>query len=91
MFVHTLNGSHIPISVLIVPKLAAPIRNSVHTYTHLRNIPYLQKLPLAHPVTGDENFEISILIGADYYWYLYKTTYVVRGDGPTTVKSQLGY
>ena len=62
MFVHTLNDSLIPISVLIIPKLAAPIRNSVRT--HLRSIPYLQKLPLAHPVTGDENFEISVLIGA---------------------------
>ena len=65
LFVHTLNDSLIPISALIIPKLAAPIRNSVRT--HLKSIPYLQKLPLAHPVTGDENFEISILIGADYY------------------------
>ena len=64
MFVHTLNGSQIPISVLIVPQLAAPSRNSVRAC--LRVISYLQKLSLAHPVTGDENFEISIFIGADY-------------------------
>jgi len=54
MFVHALNGTRIQISVLIVPKLAAPIRNSVRA--HLHAIPHLQKLPLAHPVTGDENF-----------------------------------
>ena len=41
MFVHALNGTCIQISVLIVPKLAAPIRNSVHA--HLHAIPYLQQ------------------------------------------------
>ena len=86
--VHTLNGKRIPISVLIVPKLAAPIRNSVRA--HLRDIPYFQKLPLAHPVTGDENFEISILIGADYYWHFVQDN-IVWGNGPAAVKSQLGY
>ena len=88
MFVHTLNDNRIPISVLIIPKLAAPIRNSVRA--HLRSIPYLQKLPLAHPVTGDENFEISVRIGADYYWKFVQD-HIVRGDGPTAVKSQLSY
>ena len=85
MFVHTLNDNLIPISALIIPKLAAPIHNSVHT--HLRSIPYLQKLPLAHPVTGDENFEISVLIGA----WKFIQDHIIRGDGPTVVKSQLGY
>ena len=88
MFVHTLNGSRIPISVLIVPQLAAPIRNSVRAC--LRDIPYLQRLSLAHPVTGDENFEISILIGADYYWHFIQDN-IVRGDGPMAVQSHLGY
>jgi len=65
LFVHTLSGSHISISALIAPKLVAPIRNSVCTC--LKEIPYLKNLPLAHPVTSDENFEISILIGANFY------------------------
>jgi len=30
-------------------------------------LPHLQGLPLAHPVTAAENFQISLLIGADYY------------------------
>jgi len=46
MFVHALNGTCIEISVVIVPKLAAPTRNSVCAYLHA--IPHLQKLPLAH-------------------------------------------
>ena len=66
MYIHILNGGHVSVSVLIVPKLAAPIRNSVHA--HVDKLPYLQGLPLAHPVTSDENFHISILIGADIYW-----------------------
>ena len=83
VFVHTFNGSRILISVLIVPQLAAPIKNSVRAC--LRDIPYLQKLPLTHPVTGDENYEISILISADYYWYFIQDN-TVRGDGPTAVQ-----
>ena len=54
LFVHTLRGSRIPISALVVPKLAAPIRNSVRAC--LKEIQYLKDLPLAHPVTSDENF-----------------------------------
>ena len=66
IFVHALNGTKILVTVLIVPKLAAPVRNSVRT--HLNQLPYLQHLPLAHPVTNDETFDITILIGADFYW-----------------------
>ena len=88
LFVHTLKGSRIPISVLIVPKLAAPIRNSVRAC--LKDIPYLKDLLLAHPVTSDENFEISVLIGADFYWQFVQDC-IVRGEGPTAVQSHLGY
>ena len=88
LFIYTLRGSRIPISVLIVPKLAAPIRNSVRAC--LKDIPYLKDLPLAHPVTSDENFEISVLIGADFYWHFVQDC-IVRGEGPTTVQSHLGY
>jgi len=86
--VQTLNKGYIPVSVLIVPKLAAPIRNSVRA--HLDKLPYLAGLPLAHPVTSDENFYISILIGADFYWQFIQNR-IVRGDGPTAVESKLGY
>ena len=88
VFIQTLNNGHIPISVLIVSKLAAPIRNSIRA--HLDKLPYLQELPLAHPVTSNENFHISILIGADYYWQFIQDR-IVRGDGPTAVESRLGY
>ena len=86
--IHTLNGGKIPISVLIVPKLTAPIRNSIRT--NLDQFPYLQELTLAHPITSDENFHVSVLIGADYFWQFVQDQ-VVRGNGPTAVQSRLGY
>lgn len=86
--IHTMNGGQIPVSVLVVPKLAAPVRNSIRA--HLNHLPYLSGLTLAHPVTSDENFRISVLIGADHYWEFIEDQ-VVRGDGPTAVKSRLGY
>ena len=45
----TLEGEQIPISVLIVLVIAAPLHNTYHNYlTHLK---YLQGLRLANPVT----------------------------------------
>jgi len=86
--IHTLNGSQIPISVLIVPKLTAPVRNSIHT--HLDQFPYLQQLTLAHPITSDENFHVSILIDADYFWQFIQD-HVVHSNGPTAVQSRSNY
>ena len=88
MYIHTLNGDHVSVSVLIVPKLAAPIRNSVSA--HVDKLPYLQELPLAHTVSSDENFHISILIGAYFYWNFIQD-HVVHGDRPTAVDTTLGY
>jgi len=54
------------------------------------NLKYLKGLKLAHPVTNDDAFEVSLLIGADHYWTIVQNR-VVRGNGPTAVKSKLGY
>jgi len=53
-------------------------------------MPYLQDLKLAHPVTSEHNFEISLLIRTDYYW-LFVQNHNVRGEGPTAQQSKLGY
>ena len=81
-------GELIPLSVLIVPKIAAPLQTVSHLQLH--RLPYLQGLTLAHPITGDRLFEISLLIGVDHYWKLVGD-HVIRGDGPTAVQSKLGY
>ena len=86
--IQTISGEKIPISVLIVPTIALPLQNPIHT--SIKEFPYLRGLPLAYPVTENENFEISVLIGADYYWHFVQD-HVVRGKGPTAVQSKRGY
>ena len=61
-------GELVPISALIVPTIATPLRNAVKLNT--TQLPHLSGLPLAHPITQDDNFKISLLIGTDYYWDL---------------------
>ncbi|XP_070537230.1 uncharacterized protein [Ptychodera flava] len=56
----------------------------------LINVPYLRELTLAHPVSDATSFEISVLIGADYYWDFVEDR-VIRGSGPTAVSSKFGY
>ena len=81
-------GELIPLSVLVVPRIAAPLQTVSHA--KLTSLPYLHGLTLAHPITGDKHFEISLLIGVDHYWKLVGD-HTIRGDGPTAVKSKLGY
>ena len=64
--VETTSGDKVPISVLTVPFIAAPLKNSVRT--SIESFPHLRGLKLAHPITNEHNFHISVLIGADYYW-----------------------
>ena len=86
--VETQSSGRIPVQVLIVPKIATPIHIKVRT--HITDIPYLRHLKLAHPVTSDENFEISLLIGVDHYWDFVED-HIIRGNGPTAMQSKLGY
>ncbi|CAB4027962.1 Hypothetical predicted protein [Paramuricea clavata] len=38
----------------------------------------------------DEKFEVSLLIGANYYWEIVQD-HIIRGAGPTAMESKLGY
>jgi len=64
--IEMLSGELIPVSVLIIPSIVAPIQSTVNS--SVRSMSYLQGLRLAHPVTFDHQFKISILIGTDHYW-----------------------
>ena len=77
MEIETVTGELIPISTLIVPTIAAPIQNAV-------------PVSVAHPVTSNNTFTISLLIGTDYYWKFVQDT-IIRGDGPIAQESKLGY
>jgi len=86
--IKTSNGKLLPLYTLITPTIATPLKNT--TNTSITKLPYLKGLPLAHPVTSNKNFSISLLIGADHYWDIAEDT-VIRGNGPTAVGSKLSY
>ena len=86
--IETNAGDRVPISVLIVPFIAAPLKNSLRH--SIENFPHLRGLKLAHPITNEHNFQISILIGADYYWTFVEDK-IIRGHGPTAQQSKLGF
>ena len=87
IYLLTNSREEIAIDVLIVPTIAVPLGNRQRDVTTL---PYLRGLNLAHPLTGEDIFSISLLIGADKYWDIVGNR-VVRGDGPTAVQSKIGY
>ena len=84
----TETGEKIAISALIVPDIAVPLQNKMKTV--VPQLSYLRGLKLAHPVNADDKFEISLLIGADYYWDIVGDK-IIRGNGPTAVSSKIGY
>ena len=86
--IETDSGELIPLSVLVVPSISAPIQNTVSTA--VRSMPHLRGLKLAQPVTSEGTFTISLLIGTDYYWTFIQD-HIVRGQGPTAQQSKLGY
>ena len=89
IYLHAEESKKIPhFKVLIVPLIAKPMNNRLRKATS--NLPYLRGLKLSHPITDGCNFEISLLIGADHYWNVVEDD-VIRGDGPTAVKSKIGY
>ena len=54
------------------------------------HFPYLQGFSLTHPITRTSDFEISFLIGADFYWSIVEDQ-IIHGEGPTVMQSKLGY
>ena len=84
----TTDGSEIPISVLITPRIAQPLHNFLFPY--VKQLSYLKDLQLNHAVSDSDHINISMLIGADAYWSIVQEA-VVRGPGPTAVQSKLGY
>ena len=88
IYLHTISGQPIPLTVLIVPTIAAPLQN--RSKKPLTNFPHLKGLHLAHPVTSTEQFVINLLIGADHYWDVVED-HIIKGNGPTAMGSKLGY
>ena len=88
IYLETTTGDRLPLSVLIIPTIAVPVQNI--TYYAIDKLPYLKGFQLANPMTVGEQFEVTLLIGADHYWQVVED-HIVRGPGPTAMKSKLGY
>ena len=88
VFVMTDSNQKIPIRVLIAPSIATPIDN--RKLQAVRDLPYLLGLKLAHSVTRDTAFTISLLIDADHYWEIVEDE-IIRWKGPTAIRSKIGY
>lgn len=73
---------------MAMKNITAPLRDNAHW--NLWSLPHLWELGLARPISTDENFEVSLLIGKDHFWDQVEVQ-VIRGDGPTTVASKPGY
>ena len=86
--IKTKSGELLPITVLIVPTIATPLRNTMKT--NITQLPHLRGLPLGHPVMRDDSFKISLLIGSDHYWDIVED-HIIRRNGPTAMSSKLGY
>ena len=64
--IKTMTGELVLLSALIVAIIAAPVTNPLTT--DVFSLAPLKGLPLTYPVTMAENFKISLLVGADFYW-----------------------
>ncbi|XP_071138753.1 uncharacterized protein [Mytilus edulis] len=65
-------------------------RKKTKSQREIKALPYLHGVRLAHPICAEDKFNISLLIGADYYWSIVEDE-IIRGNGPTAVKSKIGY
>ena len=63
VYLRTKVGDEIPISVVIVPNIATPLKNLL--LSPFEHFPYLQGLSLGNPITHTSDFEI----GADFMTY----------------------
>ena len=88
VYLIAISGERIPLSVLIVPTITAPLQRVATT--SFTELPYLQGVHLAHPITTGDRPEITLLIGADQYWNVVED-HIIRGNGPTAMQSKLGY
>ena len=77
IYLMTNNREEIAMDVLIVPTIAVPLGNRQRNVTSL---PYLRGLKLAHPLTGEDIYSISLLIGAASTGALWATASFEEAD-----------
>ena len=56
----------------------------------VEQLPYLHGLDLAHSIMHSSDFEVTVLIGADFYWQIVQDK-IIHENGPTAAQLKLGY
>ena len=84
------NGTTFEMSLFTVPFICEPLSTqpitcAIEKYSHLSN------LELADSSSGDEELNVDVLIGSEYYWRLVTGEVIRGGDGPTAVHTKLGW
>ena len=84
IYLETAQEETIPIHVIIVPTIAAPL--TTYTRADVRDLPHLKGLSLAQINVDDSPFTVDILVGAYHYWDIEENKVknkVMKGPGPT--------
>ena len=72
----------------MIPRISQLLRNLPFHY--VKELPYLKDIRLTYTVSDSQEFDISMFIGADFYWSIVQET-LIRVPGSTALKSKLGY
>ena len=88
--VKTKRGTYVELQLLVVPLICEPLTGQPMTCARER-YSHLNGLELADSGAINDAIEISMLIGADYYWEIV-TGRICRGrSGPTAIETKLGW
>ncbi|KAL5475814.1 hypothetical protein EMCRGX_G025680 [Ephydatia muelleri] len=88
--VKTKRGTYLELQLLVVPLICEPLTGQPMTCARER-YSHLNGLELADSGAINDAIEISMLIGADYYWEIV-TGRICRGrSGPTAIETKLGW
>ncbi|XP_074653606.1 uncharacterized protein LOC141907762 [Tubulanus polymorphus] len=85
--VHCIDGSTVTIQALVIDEITEPLLVPASTV----EIPEFKGLTLAHSIDHSENFEVELLIGADFYYQFICDEIIRTKSGPIALKSKLGY
>ena len=88
--VKTKRGTYLELQLLVVPLICDTLTGQPMTCARVR-YSHLNGLELADSGAINDAIEISMLIGADYYWEIVTGRICRRRSGPTAIETKLGW
>ena len=87
--IKTIDNGYIRINCF-VKDICAPISNQSIDRAVTEH-PHLKSLQLADLNPTNANLPVDLLIGADHYWDIVENNIITSSNGPTAIKSKVGY